>query len=61
MYRLIEIKDVTFCGCAIILRADDASLSDDAFRDAARIFKDAYGNCILDNSKITQRPKKKKK
>ena len=60
MLRLIEVPDVSFCGCSIFLGAKLDNLSTPAMEDAAKIFKDAYGNCILDSSKITQHPAKKK-
>ena len=57
MLRLEEIPEVTFCGLRIFLGTDNADVSNDAFGDAGKIFKDAYTNCVLDKSKITQHVK----
>lgn len=59
MLRLIEIPEVSFCGCKLFLGIGDARVDDNSFRDIGSLFKDAYADSILDKSKVTQHKKKK--
>lgn len=60
MLRLQEIPEVTFCGCRIFLGTTDVGDNFMPIEHVCHTFRDAFSDTILDKSKLTQHPKKKK-